>query len=116
MENNWIRPIRSPGALVVLIVLNVVEFRGQTQTRRANDGDNHGIGQAGPDAGLPAVSADPEHRTDAAHREFGADRGLDPMKLIVVSAFGIGATRHKLPFLFKRFYRPFLREQMADRE
>ena len=38
------------------------------------------------------------------------------MKLIVVSAFGIGATRHKLPFLFKLFYRPFLREQMADRE
>jgi uncharacterized protein YbjT (DUF2867 family) len=36
--------------------------------------------------------------------------------IIVVSAFGIGETRDKLPFMFKLFYRLFLREQMADKE
>lgn len=36
--------------------------------------------------------------------------------IIVVSAFGIGETRAKLPFMFKLFYRLFLREQMADKE
>lgn len=36
--------------------------------------------------------------------------------LIVVSAFGIGETREKLPFMFKLFYRLILREQMADKE
>jgi len=36
--------------------------------------------------------------------------------IIVVSAFGIGDTRDKLPFMFKLFYRLFLREQMADKE
>lgn len=45
--------------------------------------------------------------------------GLPPgsqLPLIVVSAFGIGETRNKLPFMFKLFYRLFLREQMADKE
>ncbi len=45
--------------------------------------------------------------------------GLPPgsqVPLIVVSAFGIGETRDKLPFMFKLFYRLFLREQMADKE
>lgn len=45
--------------------------------------------------------------------------GLSPgsqVPLIVVSAFGIGETRDKLPFMFKLFYRLFLREQMADKE
>ena len=44
--------------------------------------------------------------------------GLPPgsqVPLIVVSAFGIGETRAKLPFMFKLFYRLFLREQMADK-
>jgi hypothetical protein len=38
------------------------------------------------------------------------------MPIIVVSAFGIGETRDKLPLMFKLFYRLFLREQMADKE
>jgi uncharacterized protein YbjT (DUF2867 family) len=45
--------------------------------------------------------------------------GLPPgsqVPLIVVSAFGIGETRAKLPVLFKLFYRIFLHEQMADKE
>jgi putative NADH-flavin reductase len=41
----------------------------------------------------------------------GADRSV-----VVVSAFGVGATRNKLPFMFKLFYRLILREQIADKE
>lgn len=37
-------------------------------------------------------------------------------RLLVVSAFGIGATREQLPFAFKLFYRTVLREHMADKE
>lgn len=37
-------------------------------------------------------------------------------RLVVVSAFGIGDTRERLPFAFKLFYRVVLREHMADKE
>jgi uncharacterized protein YbjT (DUF2867 family) len=37
-------------------------------------------------------------------------------RLLVVSAFGIGDTRERLPFAFKLFYRTVLREHMADKE
>lgn len=40
----------------------------------------------------------------------------DGAQLLVVSAFGVGATRDKLPFMFKLFYRLILREQIADKE
>jgi len=46
----------------------------------------------------------------AAMREVGVRR------LVVVTAFGIGDTRDKLPFAFKLFYWAVLREQMADKE
>ena len=36
-------------------------------------------------------------------------------RLLVVSAFGIGDTRTRLPFAFKLFYRAVLREHMADK-
>ncbi len=39
-----------------------------------------------------------------------------PMRLIVVSAFGVGATRERLPLMVKLFYRLLLREQIADKE
>jgi uncharacterized protein YbjT (DUF2867 family) len=37
-------------------------------------------------------------------------------RLLVVSAFGIGDTKARLPFAFKLFYRTVLREHMADKE
>jgi uncharacterized protein YbjT (DUF2867 family) len=37
-------------------------------------------------------------------------------RLIVVTAFGIGETRPRLPLTFKIFYRLVLREHMADKE
>jgi putative NADH-flavin reductase len=37
-------------------------------------------------------------------------------RLLVVSAFGVGDTRPRLPFAFKLFYRTVLREHMADKE
>jgi uncharacterized protein YbjT (DUF2867 family) len=37
-------------------------------------------------------------------------------RLLVVSAFGIGDTRSRLPFAFKLFYQTVLREHMADKE
>jgi putative NADH-flavin reductase len=37
-------------------------------------------------------------------------------RLLVVTAFGIGDTRDRLPFAFKLFYRTVLREHMADKE
>jgi uncharacterized protein YbjT (DUF2867 family) len=37
-------------------------------------------------------------------------------RLLVVSAFGIGDTRERLPLTFKLFYRTVLREHMADKE
>lgn len=40
----------------------------------------------------------------------------DDRPIIVVSAFGVGDTRDKLPLMFKLFYRFFLREQIADKE
>lgn len=36
--------------------------------------------------------------------------------MMVVSAFGVGDTRAKLPLMFKLFYRLVLREQIADKE
>ena len=39
-----------------------------------------------------------------------------PVRLIAVTAFGIGDTRDKLPFAFKMFYRLVLREHMVDKE
>ena len=54
--------------------------------------------------------------------EVGTRHVLDAMKspspapLIVVSAFGVGDTRQHLPWMFKLFYRLFLREQIADKE
>ena len=36
--------------------------------------------------------------------------------LLVVTAFGIGDTRERLPVAFKLFYRTVLREHMADKE
>lgn len=53
--------------------------------------------------------------TGTRHILSGLPQG-SKVPLIVVSAFGIGETRPKLPFLFKLFYRLFLREQMADKE
>jgi uncharacterized protein YbjT (DUF2867 family) len=38
------------------------------------------------------------------------------VRLIVVTAFGIGDTLEKLPLLFKMFYRLLLREHMVDKE
>jgi uncharacterized protein YbjT (DUF2867 family) len=38
------------------------------------------------------------------------------IRLLVVTAFGIGDTRERLPFAFKLFYRTVLREHMADKE
>ena len=37
-------------------------------------------------------------------------------RLLVVTAFGIGDTRARLPFAFRLFYRTVLREHMADKE
>lgn len=37
-------------------------------------------------------------------------------RLVVVTAFGIGETRTRLPLMFKIFYRLVLREHMADKE
>ncbi len=37
-------------------------------------------------------------------------------RLLVVTAFGIGDTRERLPLAFKLFYRLVLREHMADKE
>jgi uncharacterized protein YbjT (DUF2867 family) len=37
-------------------------------------------------------------------------------RLLVVSAFGVGDTRDRLPWTFKLFYRTLLREHMADKE
>jgi len=37
-------------------------------------------------------------------------------RLLVVTAFGIGDTRERLPFAFWVFYRTVLREHMADKE
>ena len=37
-------------------------------------------------------------------------------RLVVVTAFGVGDTRDKMPFAFKVFYWAVLREQMADKE
>jgi uncharacterized protein YbjT (DUF2867 family) len=39
-----------------------------------------------------------------------------PPYLVVVSAFGVGATRPQLPRLFRLFYWLLLREQIADKE
>ncbi|QRN94201.1 SDR family oxidoreductase [Archangium violaceum] len=37
-------------------------------------------------------------------------------KLVVVSAYGVGETRDKLPWFFKLFYRLLLKEQIVDKE
>ncbi len=45
-----------------------------------------------------------------------AMRSAGIARLLVVTAFGIGDTRARLPFAFKLFYRTLLREHMADKE
>jgi uncharacterized protein YbjT (DUF2867 family) len=47
---------------------------------------------------------------------LNAMRSSGTMRLLVVSAFGIGDTRARLPLAFKLFYRTVLREHMADKE
>ncbi len=49
------------------------------------------------------------HIVDAMHAAGVA-------RLIVVTAFGIGATAERLPLAFRLFYRIVLREHMADKE
>jgi putative NADH-flavin reductase len=49
------------------------------------------------------------HIVDAMHSAGVA-------RLVVVTAFGIGDTRERLPLAFKLFYRFVLREHMADKE
>jgi uncharacterized protein YbjT (DUF2867 family) len=46
----------------------------------------------------------------------GAMQASGITRLLVVSAFGIGDTRARLPLAFKLFYRTVLREHMADKE
>ena len=54
--------------------------------------------------------------------EVGTRHIVDAMRaggvarLVVVTAFGIGDTRERLPWAFKLFYRLVLREHMADKE
>lgn len=50
------------------------------------------------------------------HNILSAMGAADDRPVIVVSAFGVGDTRDKLPLMFKLFYRLFLREQIADKE
>lgn len=45
-----------------------------------------------------------------------AMRASGVARLLVVTAFGIGDTRARLPIAFKLFYRTVLREHMADKE
>jgi uncharacterized protein YbjT (DUF2867 family) len=45
-----------------------------------------------------------------------AMRSAQIARLVVVTAFGIGDTRERLPLAFKLFYRLVLREHMADKE
>jgi uncharacterized protein YbjT (DUF2867 family) len=47
---------------------------------------------------------------------LAAMKAASTPRLLVVSAFGIGDTRARLPFSFKLFYRTVLREHMADKE
>jgi uncharacterized protein YbjT (DUF2867 family) len=47
---------------------------------------------------------------------IAAMRDAGIVRLLVVTAFGIGDTRPRLPFAFKLFYRTVLREHMADKE
>lgn len=47
---------------------------------------------------------------------IAAMQGAAIARLLVVSAFGIGDTRARLPFAFRLFYRTVLREHMADKE
>lgn len=39
-----------------------------------------------------------------------------PRRLVVVSAYGVGETRDKVPMLFRFIYRVLLKEQIADKE
>ena len=47
---------------------------------------------------------------------IAAMQGAGIARVLVVTAFGIGDTRDRLPFAFKLFYRTVLREHMADKE
>jgi len=47
---------------------------------------------------------------------IGAMQAASIDRLVVVTAFGVGDTRSRLPFAFKLFYRTVLREHMADKE
>ncbi len=53
---------------------------------------------------------------DGTRNIIAAIKGAKPIPLIVVTAFGVGDTRDKLPFMIKLFYRVLLREHMADKE
>lgn len=47
---------------------------------------------------------------------IAAVKARPPVRMIVVTAYGIGDTRDRLPFMIKLFYRVLLREHMADKE
>jgi nucleoside-diphosphate-sugar epimerase len=58
---------------------------------------------------VDVCSVGTRHIVDAMKRQ-----GL--RRLVVVSAYGVGETREKLPWPFKVAYRLLLKEQMADKE
>lgn len=66
---------------------------------------------------LGARRTTPADICEAATRNILAALGPgSPVRVIAVTAFGVGDTRDKMPMAFKVFSRLFLREAMADKE
>lgn len=65
---------------------------------------------------LPHFTTAPHVCEIGTRNIIGAVDPASPARIIVVTAFGIGDTRDRPPFMFKLFYRLILREHMADKE
>lgn len=70
MENTWIRPALILGALVVLIVLNVVEFKG----KRKRDAQ-----------AMAAITASDKPELMLAHRQYLQTQNIEQVLHIVNS-------------------------------
>jgi uncharacterized protein YbjT (DUF2867 family) len=115
---------RDPGVLASIAGITVVQgdVMRQSDVSGAAPGHDAAIVTLGNSQNPFAMMVGAKRTTPADVCEVGTRHIIAAMaasgiaRLVVVTAFGIGETRSRLPLTFKIFYRLVLREHMADKE
>jgi uncharacterized protein YbjT (DUF2867 family) len=115
---------RDPAAIAGVAGIGIVQgdVTRQSDVSGAVSGHDAVIVSLGNSQNPFAMMVGAKRTTPADVCEVGTRHIIAAMKasgigrLVVVTAFGIGETRSRLPLMFKIFYRLVLREHMADKE